>query len=133
MRTFLKQRLSIEAVNALIEEMELNVPSRKREKVWFRYALYWEMRKHLKHHSLEKIGNYFGRDHASVLHGINEYQRMIERIKHYPELVEINNYLKMKIFVYGDVELTDLEKQIINCESLIEFKAIQQEILEKLN
>ena len=133
MRTFLKQRLSIESVQALIEEMELNVPSRKRQKVWFRYALYWEMRKHLRHHSLEQIGKYFNRDHSSVLHGLSEYQRMIEQIKYYPELSEINNYMKMKIFVYGDVELTDLEKQIINCESLIEFKAIKQEILEKLN
>jgi len=133
MRTFLKQRLSIEAVKALIEEMELNVPSREREKVWFRYALYWEMKKHLNHHSLKNIGKYFNRSHCSVLHGLSEYQRMIEQIKYYPELAEINKYLKMKIFVYGDVELTDLEKQIINCESLIEFKAIQQEILEKLN
>jgi chromosomal replication initiation ATPase DnaA len=58
----------LQLIKELIEKDQLNVPSRSRPKNNRRYYLYRKMRDIGM--SLQSIGDYFGRDHATVLHGL---------------------------------------------------------------
>jgi hypothetical protein len=59
-------------------EVDLQVDTRKRESVYAR-AIYFKVTRELfPRKSLEHIGSLVGRDHASVLHGINKVFPMIK-------------------------------------------------------
>ena len=62
----------------LIDRYGLKTPERTRELVYQRYFMYKELRKYKL--SLKQIGRLFGKDHATVLHGIN-MARMFEHMK----------------------------------------------------
>jgi hypothetical protein len=64
----------LEELTKYINDNELNVPSRKRELVDQRSYLY----KHIRieyGYSFIKIGKMFNKDHATIMHGINEYEK----------------------------------------------------------
>lgn len=60
----------------LIDRYGLKTPKRTRELVYQRYYIYKELRKYML---LEQIGRLFGKDHATVLHGI-KMARMFEHM-----------------------------------------------------
>ena len=67
----------LKVINEVIDRDDLNTKSRSRPKAHKRYYLYKKMRD--KGLSLESIGNYFGRDHATVLHGISKHDIFSEQ------------------------------------------------------
>lgn len=75
----------LEKVNTIIENDQLNVKSRSRPKTHKRYFLYKKMRE--AGMSLESIGKYFGRDHATVIHGIKMHE-MFSQLK---DIVYLND------------------------------------------
>ena len=52
----------------LIDRYGLKTPKRTRELVYQRYYVYKELRKYM---ILEQIGRLFGKDHSTIIHGIN--------------------------------------------------------------
>ncbi len=67
----------LEKVMTLIEQDNLNVPSRIQSKTHKRYFLYNKMREETNL-TFEDIGGYFGRDHATVMSGIKKHETYIE-------------------------------------------------------
>lgn len=61
----------------LIERYGLKTPSRKRELVYQRSYLYRQMQYQM---TLQQIGKLFGKDHATVIHGI-KVAKMFEHMK----------------------------------------------------
>jgi hypothetical protein len=61
----------------LIERYGLKTPKRNRELVYQRYYIYKELHKFM---ILERIGKLFGKDHATVIHGI-KMAKMFEHMK----------------------------------------------------
>ena len=61
----------IRIVKYLIKEFSLDVQSRSQALVYQRFYLYYELRKNC---TLQEIGEIFGKDHASVLHGIKMHE-----------------------------------------------------------
>ena len=66
----------LEKVNMVIDKDQLNVKSRSRPKSYRRYFLYKKMRD--VGMSLQSIGEYFGRDHATVIHGIKMHEMFLK-------------------------------------------------------
>jgi hypothetical protein len=66
------KRLSCEAVG--IPLFRLKEKSRKREVVWARNMVMWYANKYMKH-SLQGSGDIFGKDHATALHAIREFNK----------------------------------------------------------
>lgn len=64
----------MDRVKKYIVEEQLDLKSRKREKVYPRWYLFKYLREHYKTMSLEWIGNHFNKDHATVIHGLRNYQ-----------------------------------------------------------
>ena len=61
----------IRIVKYLIKEFLLDTQSRSQALVYQRFYLYYELRKNC---TLQEIGEIFGKDHASVLHGIKMHE-----------------------------------------------------------
>lgn len=81
----MSRTIDLEGIRLLIQKHGLNTKSRKRELVYMRYVFYKFIRDNSVY-SLGFIGSLFSRDHASVLHGVYEYQALkgyddFERIK----------------------------------------------------
>ena len=66
----------LEKVMVLIEQDNLNVPSRSQPKSHKRYFLYNKMRE--MGLTFEQIGEYFGRDHATIIHGVKKHNIYME-------------------------------------------------------
>jgi chromosomal replication initiation ATPase DnaA len=66
----------LEKVMELISNDDLNVPSRSQHKSHRRYYLYKKMRD--MGLTYEKIGEYFGRDHATIIHGVKKHELYTE-------------------------------------------------------
>ena len=61
----------IRIVKYLIKEFSLDIQSRSQALVYQRFYLYYELRKNC---TLQEIGEIFGKDHASILHGIRMHE-----------------------------------------------------------
>jgi len=79
----------LEKVMVLIEQDNLNVPSRSQPKSHKRYFLYKKMRD--MGLTFEQIGEYFGRDHATIIHGIKKHDIYTE-LKDSKYLKDIEGY-----------------------------------------
>lgn len=79
----------LEEVMVLIEKDNLNIPSRKQLKTHRRYFLYKKMREIGL--TYEEIGDYFGRDHATIIHGVRKHELYTE-IKDSKYLKDIQEY-----------------------------------------
>ena len=66
----------LEKVMVLIEQDNLNIPSRSQPKSHKRYFLYKKMRE--MGLTFEQIGEYFGRDHATIIHGVKKHDIYME-------------------------------------------------------
>lgn len=79
----------LEKVMVLIEQDNLNVPSRAQSKTHKRYFLYKKMRE--MGLTYEEVGEYFGRDHATVIAGVKKHDIYTE-IKDSKYLKDIEEY-----------------------------------------
>jgi hypothetical protein len=86
----------------IIRAYQLNTPSRKQEIVSKRYYLYNYMYEN-RHMTTTMIGQYFNRDHSTVVHGIQEHKYWYHR--------KDQNYLKM---IYPIPELIRPKRADIN-------------------
>ena len=86
----------------IIREYQLNTPSRKQEIVSKRYYLYNYMYEN-RNMTTTMIGQYFNRDHSTVVHGIQEHKYWYHR--------KDQNYLKM---IYPIPELIRPKRADIN-------------------
>lgn len=117
-------------VTELIDELDLKSKSRKRELVYTRNILYKHLRN--KGMSLQAIGKKFNRDHATVLFGLNQYERLsgYEDFESLKESVcnklELNQKLKPK------AEVSYLESRVLECKNLKELLALKDEITKTL-
>lgn len=66
----------LEKIMVLIDQDDLNVPSRAQSKTHKRYFLYKKMRD--MGLTYEEIGEYFGRDHATIIHGVKKHEIYME-------------------------------------------------------
>jgi len=66
----------LDKVMTLIDQDDLNVPSRSQTKSHKRYFLYKKMRE--MGFTYEGIGEYFGRDHATIIHGVKKHELYVE-------------------------------------------------------
>lgn len=117
-------------VEEIIEEYNLKSKCRKRELVYTRNILYKHLRN--KGMSLQAIGKKFNRDHATVLFGINQYERLCgyEDFETLKESVcnklELNQKLKPK------AEVSYLESKVLNCNNLKQLLELKDEIRKTL-
>lgn len=117
-------------VTELIDELDLKSKCRKRELVYTRNILY----KHLRNKgiSLQAIGKMFNRDHATVLFGLNQYERLInyDDFKELQESVcnrlELNHKLKPK------AEVSYLENRVLECKTLKDLIELKNDITKEL-
>ncbi len=65
----------MERLRRYIQEENLDTKSRKRELVYQRFYIYKYLKEENSHNSLAWIGQEFGRDHATVIHGLREYEK----------------------------------------------------------
>jgi len=66
----------LEKVMVLIDQDDLNTPSRSQSKTHKRYFLYKKMRE--MGFTYEEVGEYFGRDHATIIHGVKKHEIYME-------------------------------------------------------
>jgi len=66
------KKLACESVG--IPLIRIKEKSRKQEVVWARNMVFWYVNKILKY-SLHSAGDIFGKDHATALHGIREFNK----------------------------------------------------------
>lgn len=117
-------------VSELIDELDLKSKSRKRELVYTRNILYKHLRN--KGMSLTAIGKTFNRDHATVLFGLNQYERLsgysdFEAIKESVcNKLELNQKLKPK------AEVSYLENRVLECKTLKDLIELKNEITTAL-
>jgi hypothetical protein len=89
-------------------ERNIRTKSRKREIVYAR-VLYYRLCKDLTTHSLSEIGSALKKDHATVLHGLKNYEQMIlMKDKFYLEAyTKIYDKLKLNYYInhHNDLDL----------------------------
>lgn len=118
----------------LIKEYGLHIESRSRPLVYQRYYLYYQLRKNC---TLQEIGDIFGKDHASVLHGIKmheawtlvndrEYLMLISQIKEDFETQMLEGFSK------GDELRISLEDIFQDVATLNIKMRVNKDFLDKL-
>ena len=124
----------IRIVKYLIKEFSLDTESRSRPLVYQRYYLYHELRKEC---SLNEIGAIFGKDHATILHGIRmheawtligdkEYLKIIDPIREEFQLQMMEGFSK------GDELRISLEDVFQDVASLNIKMKVNKAFIEKL-
>lgn len=117
-------------VEEIIEEYGLKSKCRKRELVYTRNILYKHLRN--KGMSLQAIGKKFNRDHATVLFGLNQYERLcgyedFETLKeNVCNKLELNKKLKPK------AQVSYLEQKVLDCNNLKQLLELKDEIRKTL-
>ncbi len=121
-------------ITELIERYELNTSSRKREKVYIRSVLYHFLRNNKM--TLDRIGKMFGKNHATILNGLECY----ERNKNYPDFKElislVENELEVSCIYIEDedkLKLTETELDILEANSIQDFWQVKNNLIKKLS
>ena len=106
-------------VNEIIQELQLNSKSRKRENVSKRAFLYNELKTECEGMSLSTIGKMFNRDHATVINGLKThdymtssgdkiYRKETEKIREYFYPSKLDKYKLLKKRILSTKSLTEL-------------------------
>lgn len=121
-------------ITELIERYELNTSSRKREKVYIRSVLYHFLRSNKM--TLDRIGKMFGKNHATILHGLECYNRN----KNYSDFKDLIYLIERELEVSCiDIEdedklkLTETELDILEANSLQDFWQVKNNLIKKLS
>lgn len=121
-------------ITELIERYELNTSSRKREKVYIRSVLYHFLRNNKM--TLDRIGKMFSKNHATILHGLECY----ERNKNYPDFKDlislVENELEVSCIDIEDedkLKLTETELDVLEANSIQDFWQVKNNLIKKLS
>jgi len=112
----------IELIKQIIEQDGLGLKNRKQEIVHRRIYLFRKLRE--DGHSLKRIGSLFNMNHATILHGLRNYQN----------LVDINDKVLKQDIEYYKLLLSlerpelDLIKEIKEARNLKDLRLIQSRI-----
>tara|TARA_Y100001973_G_C5047204_1_gene255808 strand:+ start:260 stop:694 length:435 start_codon:yes stop_codon:yes gene_type:complete len=79
-------------------EVNISINTRKREYVYAR-AIYFKLCKEFSHQTLSKIGEFVGRDHASVIHGLYVFDVIV---LHNDSI--LNSYTKIRNKIFKETE-----------------------------
>ena len=83
----------ISTINTALE-VDIRSKTRKRKVVYSRFIFFHLMRN--KNFSLEKIGSFLGKDHATVIHGLKQFDNLIEYEDFKEQYYKVINELKEK-------------------------------------
>ena len=111
-------KLQNEDIWNIIESFQLNTKSRREDVAYKRYYLYSFMYNH-RHMTFSMIGQFFDRDHSSVIHGLRELQywygkkdsRYLKYIHPIPDLIKAKRQ-DTGIFDVNVMPLCDEEARI---------------------
>lgn len=116
--------LDLEEVNKVIDAYDLRRRDRNRRKIYNRMFLYTLLRKH--NFTLKYIGEMFGLDHATILHGL----RQADNLKN--DSVYLNTTNELRVHFQFDLlpqrTKDNLIKDILACESYWQMVQIQKDI-----
>jgi chromosomal replication initiation ATPase DnaA len=90
--------------------LDITQKTRKREVVYARFIFYHKLRYAKKYYSFQMIADYLGKDHASVIHGIKQY----ELLKEYDDFKEIIDKVEIAIDRAGGYESNRITKLLTN-------------------
>jgi len=115
----------IELVKQIIEQDGLNIKNRKREIVHRRIYLFHALRK--DGYTLKRIGDLFGLNHATILHGLRTYKNLSEvndkQLKNDTEYYELLLNLHLPISIEYN-----LRNEIKAAKNLTDLRMIQERI-----
>lgn len=117
--------------NQLIDREGLNQKNRKREKIFYKIAISYILRKN--GFTTTTIGRLFNVDHSSVVH----YDRRFASLKRDKSFQAINNEVKMLLNPQdfnAKIERAErsLTQKVLSCENYWQLVQLQQELLEKM-
>jgi chromosomal replication initiation ATPase DnaA len=114
----------IQNVIEVVERHNLKKVSRKQEIIYPRYYIYSLLRD--AKYSLSAIGRIFGKDHATVLHGIRMHKLFTrQNDKVYEMLIE-----QVKSEIYITPKEYNLKEEVLKCTSIKKLEIIKKQILE---
>jgi hypothetical protein len=113
----------IQNVLEVVERYDLKKVSRKQEIIYPRYYIYSLLRD--AKYSLSAIGRIFGKDHATVLHGIKMHKRYSKnKDKVYEMLI-----VQVKAEIYITPQEYNLKEEVLKCTTLKKLEIIKNQIL----
>lgn len=114
----------IQNVIEVVDRHDLKKVSRKQEIIYPRYYIYSLLRD--AKYSLSAIGRIFGKDHATVLHGIRMHKLFTrQNDKVYEMLIE-----QVKSEIYITPKEYNLKEEVLKCTSMKKLEIIKKQILE---
>lgn len=91
-----------------VMSLDLKTKSRDRVKVYTRFVYYKICKENIKRISLVSIGKEVKRDHATVMHGLREF----DKLKNYPDFYDIYKKCKRNAPMFIEGKLTPQEREI---------------------
>jgi len=123
--------VDLEKVRQFIDDFDLANSSRKREKVWFRSALFNFLKNYSKM-SLQSIADLCHRDHATVLNALQIYRNNI-RYSDFQNAIHDIELILMQCFKEdNEIVLSPLEEEVLNCKCIADFRALRNKIVQKV-
>jgi hypothetical protein len=124
-----KTVIKFDAVQGLIDEMDLTTKCRTNEYLIPRCILYNILyRKGCM--SLMKIGKLFNKDHATVINGLKKYDAFM-LCKDF-EFINYKEMIETRIFDFPTIYKEELEKSLIekvmSCNNYFEMRLLQEEL-----
>lgn len=121
----------IALIHELIESYNLKDKTRERATLYKRYYLYNELRG--CGFSLTNIGEIFGKNHATIIHGLRVHKDLTSyRDEDYRnEVHQLKEYLDGSVLVLppqNGRQVRDLKTDILDARSLREFKRIRKRV-----
>ena len=116
----------IELIKEIIEQDGLAKKNRKREIIHRRIYLFQALRK--DGYTLKRIGDLFNMHHASILHGLNTYQNLIDT-KDKQLKLDVEYY---ELLLKNNKPNVDLHNEIREAKNLNDLRIIQQRLTNKL-
>ena len=100
----------IQVINKALK-LDITTKSRKREVVYARFIFYNKLRNSKeKYYSFQNIGDYLEKDHATIIHGLKQY----DILKEYDDFKEILNKVETEIERSGGYATNKLERLFTN-------------------
>lgn len=123
----------LEKINDLIEKYSLKEKTRRRDVLFKRYYIYNELRNYGL--SLSMIGEIFGKNHATILHGLRVHKDMLSYrdVDYVAETCAIQADLDGLEFpniskVFKRDRYYDLKEDLLEAKNFITFKRIQRRL-----
>lgn len=139
----MKTIIDTDAFKTFIDEQGINQRTRKDYVKWSRYICFKWL--HECGYTLTRIGLFFDKstsrgymDHTTILHGI----RMYDDLKRYDDFKDIMEelepilhtfmFIKETIEDYDTMKLTELEREVLNCNSFLDFLKVKNKLINEL-